>query len=87
LKIIKLTEREQLKNLKRNDRLIVEWTEPSDAYKKGEPITMTRIFGVNHLGEVIVRKRDNLYFNICMFIKGESFAKEVYLIKEGECEI
>ena len=82
MKIRKLVTREALLKLKRNDRLLVHWKEGSTAYKKGEVITMTRIYGLNHIEEVIVRRKDNLYFSIDRFTNGESVAKEVYLIEE-----
>jgi len=84
MQIIKLTTKEQLQSLKRNDRLIVEWIDGSQAARIGEPITMTRIFGINHINEVIVRLKDNLYFSIDIFVEGKSSAKEVYLVKESE---
>jgi hypothetical protein len=44
MEIIKLTTKEELENLKRNDRLIVKWGKGSTAHRKNEPITMTRIY-------------------------------------------
>lgn len=82
MEIIKLTTKKQLEELKKNDRLVVEWSEHSQFFRNGDPITMTRIWGVNDINEVIVRKKDNLYFQINMFLRNESTAKEVYLIKE-----
>lgn len=82
MKIIKLTTREQFKQLKKNCRLIVQWSKASTAARKGESITMTRIWGINHIDEVIVRLKDNLYFSIDNFVKGESVAEEVYLVVE-----
>lgn len=83
MRITKLTSIEQLEKLKRNDRLIVHWNENSTATRKGEPITMTKIYGLyNNNKEVIVRKKDNLYFIIDMFLNDESVAKEAYLVTE-----
>lgn len=82
MKIEKITSREQLESLKKNDRLIVQWSRTSTAYKQGEPITMTKIWGINHLGEVIVVLKGNLYFSIDKFVEGESVAKEVYMVME-----
>lgn len=81
MEIVKLTTKEQLKELKRNDMLIVQWKEGSTAFKKGEPITITRIYGVNHINEVIVRLKDNLYFNIDMYLENNSVALEAYQVK------
>lgn len=82
MKVIKMTSEEQLKSLQKGDRLIVEWKEGSSAYKKGEPITMTKIWGINHISEVIVRLKDNLYFSIENYLNGKSVAKEAWLVKE-----
>lgn len=78
IEIVELKTKEQFLGLKRNDRLIVEWDD-----RRKERITMERIWGVNHIEEVIVRHRDNLYFSIDMFVKGESIAKKVFLVKEA----
>jgi hypothetical protein len=82
MQIIKMDTEEQLKNLKKNDRLLVHWKEGSDAYRKGEHITMTRIWGINSINEVIVREKDNLYFSIENYINNKSIAKEAYLVTE-----
>jgi hypothetical protein len=84
MQILKLATKEQLQSLKKNDMLLVEWREGSTAYKKGEPITMTRIWGINHINEVIVRYKDNLYFSIDNFVEGVSVAREVYLVQGGQ---
>lgn len=86
MNIKKLTIKEQLKQLKKNDRLIVQWSKTSTSARKGEPITMVRIWGINHLDEVIVRLKDNLYFSIDNFANGESVAEEVYLVQESDDE-
>jgi hypothetical protein len=80
----KLTTGEQLKSLKKNDLLIVKWRDNAKPANNGEPITACKIWGVNHIDEVVVRRRDNLYFSISMFISGNSFAEEVYLVKDKE---
>ena len=86
MKIVKITTREQLEQLKKYDRLIVQWSKSSTAYKQGEPITMTKIWGINHLGEVIVVLKGNLYFSIDKFVEGESVAEEVYLVTEDSSD-
>jgi hypothetical protein len=83
MKIVKLTTTEQLMQLKKNDKLIVQWAYHSATNHKFDEITMTKIWGINRIGEVIVRKKDNLYFSIEMFLSGESCAKEVYLVTAG----
>lgn len=84
MQIIKLTTKEQLESLKKNDKLIVEWCyNPSSGHEFNE-ITMTKILGINHNRELIVRRKNNLYFNIDMFLEGVSCAKEAYLVKESE---
>jgi hypothetical protein len=80
MQIIKLTQKEQLESLKKGDKLIVQWAYHSSSGHKFDEITMTEIWGLNHIGEVIVRKKDNLYFSINMFMAGASSAKEVYLV-------
>ena len=85
MKIVKLTTREQLESLKTGDKLIVQWAfHPSSSHEFNE-ITMTEIWGLNHIHEVIVRIKDNLYFSIDRFVKGTSCAKEAYLV-EGDTE-
>jgi hypothetical protein len=74
MKVRKLNTRESLMELKSGNRLIVHWKDGSPAARNGEPITMTMIWGVNHIDEVIVRKKDNLYFSIDNFVNGCSIA-------------
>lgn len=81
MQIIKLTTREQLLALKKGDKLIVQWTYHTATGHKFEEITMTEIWGLNNIPEVIVRSKDNLYFNIEAFLEGRSCAKEIYLVK------
>jgi hypothetical protein len=80
MKIVKLTTKEQLEALKKGDKLIVQWKYHSVTGHKFNEITMTEIWGLNHIHEVIVRIKDNLYFSIEKFLEGGSCAKEVYLV-------
>jgi hypothetical protein len=81
MQIVKLTTREQLESLKKGDKLIVQWAFNPNSGRKFNEITMTEIWGINHIHEVIVRAKDNLYFSIGTFLEGKSFAREVYLVK------
>lgn len=84
MKFVNLTTREQLESLKKGDKLIVQWKyHPVTGHEFNE-ITMTEIWGINRNHEVIVRKKDNLYFSIDMFLAGVSSAKEAYFVEEGE---
>jgi hypothetical protein len=86
MQIIKLIQREQFELLKRGDKLIVQWAYHSTTGHKFDEITMTEIWGLNHNHEVIVRKKDNLYFSVEMFLEGLSCAKEAYLVKGDDNE-
>ena len=80
MKIVELKTKEQFESLKKNDKLIVQWAyHPATGHKYDE-VTMTKIWGLNRIGEVIVRKKDNLYFSIGMYLDGLSCAKQVYQV-------
>lgn len=82
MQFIKLENQEQFKELKKNDILIVKWKEKAREYRESKPITHNSIWGINDINEVILNRRTNSYFNINMYLNGESYAEEVYLVKE-----
>ncbi len=81
MKITKLASKEQFERLKPKDKLIVQWKVNPNSGKKHEEITMTKIWGINSINEVIVRKRDNLYFSVENILNGTSCAVEAYLVE------
>lgn len=83
MKIRKLTIKEEFDSLKKGDIVIVEWNERATEHRRGKPITTNHIHGMHNGNELILDKRVNSYFNVDMFMKGESSAKEAYLV-EGE---
>lgn len=82
MQFIKLESREQFDQLQKNDILIVKWKERAKEYREGNAITHNSIWGINDINEVILNRRTNSYFNINMYLNGESYAEEVYLVKE-----
>jgi hypothetical protein len=84
MKIIELTTNEQLESLKKGDLLIVEWEYHPVTGHEFKEIIATKIWGINDTREVIVRKKDNLYFSIDMFLLKESCAKRAYLVLREE---
>lgn len=81
--ITKLETREQFNKVDENSLLIVQWGAGSHAKHLGETITAGKVYEVKpHYDEVIVRIKDNLYFNIQMYLDGKSGAKEVYLVED-----
>lgn len=78
MQFIKLETLEQLFNLKKGDLVIAEWRDPTSviAYK---------IHGlILNNTEVLLDKKMNKYFIIDLYLKGESFVKEAYLVLEGD---
>lgn len=80
--ITKLETREQFDKVGKDSLLIVQWGAGSHAKHLGEIITAGKVYtAIPRLDEVVVRKKDNLYFNIQMYLDGKSGAKEVYLVE------
>ena len=87
MRIIPIETLSELKGIKKDDLLIIKWKCHSSTGKRFEEITVNKVHGTNSLGEVIVRKKDNLYFNPDRFLQGTSCAKEIYKVVEEESEV
>lgn len=92
MKLIKLEKENQFKNLEKGDEIIVIWNEEGEMWSKEmEGRKLYKILriqkGSNHSpyeDEIILRKKENIFFNFRLFLNGESkIVKEVYLL-EGE---
>lgn len=69
----KLATVDQFKELKKGDMVIVLW-------KKGD-LNAYKIHGIiNDNKELLLSKKRNHYFIIDMYLNGESFAKEAWLV-------
>jgi hypothetical protein len=86
MKLVKLETKEQFEQLKKGDIVMVQWRPNSREYKKGTPITVNKIWGINHSNELILNHRTNSYFDIDLYLRGESYALEVCIIEESSSQ-
>ncbi|MED4572829.1 hypothetical protein P9302_25795 [Brevibacillus agri] len=82
MQINKLESKEQFDQLKKGDIVVVEWKPSSMEHRKGRPITSNHIWGMHNGNELILDKRTNSYINVDMYLRGESHAKEVYVLTQ-----
>lgn len=88
MKIELLSTKEQFKNLKKGELILVKW---SDNWVRHHPRTKSVMFYNiydNKLNqeEIICQRKDNHYFNYDNYLQGVSSALEVYKIIEFEVQ-
>jgi len=72
-------------NLKEGDRIIVKWSDYFIKNHKAKKIKMYyEIDTIPEQQDVICQCRENHYFNWDLFVKGQSWAEEVYLVTDNE---
>lgn len=81
MELIKLTTKEQLISLKKNDVVVVQWNERANEFKTDGAIVPYRIWGVNHIDEIILNSKKNTYFSIDLYLEGKSTCKEICIVK------
>ncbi|MFB5761050.1 hypothetical protein [Paenibacillus medicaginis] len=92
MQLVKLNRQEQFDALKKGDLVIVKWHPRSSEHRLAERrkkiaadapyyIGHYRMVEVNRNNEIILQVRDNVYFNIQMYLDGESTAAEAYTIE------
>ena len=76
---------EDFESLKKGDTVAVEFNKNIHDYpKKPYRFGIFKIFlNKRDTKELILQKKNNIYFNYKMFVKGESICNEVLLIKQG----
>ncbi|PEY32698.1 hypothetical protein CN354_20675 [Bacillus cereus] len=79
---IKLETQEQFDQLQKSDVVIVKWKEGARQYKELGQITHHDSCEINRLNELILNKRRNDYFFIENYLKGKSYASEVYVVAQ-----
>lgn len=84
MNLTKLENQEQFDQLKKGDIIIVHWNPGCSEYKKGNMIGNYSMVEINRDNEIILRKKDNIYFNIGMHLKGESYAKVACVVTANE---
>lgn len=82
MRFIKIESREQLDSLKKGDLLLVKWQEK--ALKRFENITLNEIQDILHNEKILLDEKLNSYFNPDKYLRNESWAREVYLVTEGD---
>lgn len=81
MKLTKLKTQEQFDRLKKGDIIIVHWESGSTEFKKGNMLAHYSMVEINRSNEIILRKKDNIYFNIPMYLKGKSIAKVACIVE------
>lgn len=90
MKLKKLTKKEDFETLKSGDELLVCWNPEAEVWSK--EMQGTKVYKILYLqeastsstypDEIILRKKENIFFNYRFFLNGESkIVKEVFLIK------
>jgi hypothetical protein len=90
MKLKKLTKKEDFANLKKGDDLIVNWNPEGEMWSK--EMQGKKVYKILYLqkastrskypDEIILRKKENIFFNYRLFLNGESkIVKEVFLIQ------
>lgn len=77
----KLETAEQLQQLKKGDRVLVEWRYGSREYKTGNAVQFYRVHSINTKNEVILKPRSNIWFDIDQYLNKDSVALEVWLVE------
>lgn len=91
MQMVKLERQDQFEELKKGDILVVKWNERSDEHraavrkkkiKESDPhfIGHYNMVEITRLNEVVLEVKRNIYFNIGMYLDGESIALEAYKI-------
>lgn len=92
MQMVKLERQEQFDELKKGDIVVVKWNERSDEHraavrkkkiKESQPhfIGHYNMIEITRLNEVVLEVKRNIYFNIQMYLDGESTALEAYKIE------
>ena len=82
MKFIKIESREQLDSLKKGDLLLVKWREK--APEVFGSITLNEIQDILRNRAVLLDEKSNSHFIPDKYLRNESWAKEVYLVTEGD---
>ena len=83
IKFHKLETEKGFESLKKGDEVIVVWKERECWNNSMKGNMLYRVIdNYRKQHEIILRIKGNHYFNYKMLLKGESIAKEVYLIME-----
>lgn len=91
MQLLKLERQEQFDELEKGDIVVVKWNHRSDEHraavrkkkiKESEPhfIGHYNMIEITRLNEVVLEVKRNIYFNIQMYLDGESTAVEAYKI-------
>ena len=81
MQLVKLENQEQFNKLKKGDLIVVVWKSSATEHRNGKEIAHYSVVEINRYNEIILRKRDNVYFNIGMFFRDESHAAEAYALE------
>lgn len=84
--LVKLETREQFRKLKRGDLVVVKWQPGAQQSKRtGKVVCHYSMLELKERSdELILQKRDNVYFNIEMYLNGGSWATEAFVIADGQ---
>ncbi|ETT33292.1 hypothetical protein [Paenibacillus sp. FSL R5-808] len=83
MKLKRLNTQDHFDQLKKGQLVIVKWKPGSYEYKKGHEIGHYNMYEINRNNEIILRKRDNIYFIIEMYLNRESNASDAYVLQAG----
>ena len=81
MQLVLLEEQAQFDQLKKDDIIIVQWKPGSYEYKKNHVIGHYSMVEINRNNEIILRVKDNVYFNIEMYLAGTSNTAEAYVVQ------
>lgn len=81
MQLVLLEEQAQFDQLKKDDIIIVKWKPGSCEFKKNRVIGHYSMVEVNRNNEIILRKKDNVYFIIQMYLDGTSNAAAAYVVQ------
>ncbi len=92
-KLKRLDTQEQFNDLKKGQEIVVLWKEGSDEHRRGNKVGKYKMVKVSDSNELILKVQGNVYFNITMYLNGESSAEDAGIVvpeidivrEENEC--